>query len=117
MINETAPFANMKKQNEPLSWFQYLGIAVVCSLCSRLVADQLGLVNNELFQDDINWLHASGRLAIFGVLYFLVVSLANDFGLANYTFSQGRLLKKPPSVSLSNSEPSSDQSHDQAQTK
>lgn len=107
----------MRQHNEPLSWLQYLGIAVVCSLCSRLVADQLGLVNNELFQDDINWLHASGCLAIFGVLYFLVVSLANHFGLANCTFSQGRLVKKPPSVSLSNSEPSSDQSHDQAQTK
>ena len=107
----------MKQHNEALSWPQYLGIAVVCSLCSRFVADQRGLVNNELVQDDMNWLHASGRLAIFGVLYFLVVSLANDFGLANYTFSQGRLLKKPPSVSLSNSEPSSDQSHDQAQTK
>lgn len=106
----------MKQHNEPLSWLQYLGIAVVCSLYSRLVADQLGLVNNELFQDNMNWLHASGRLAIFGVLYFLVVSLANHFGLANYTVSQGRLLKKPPSVSLSN-EPSSDQSHDQAQTK
>ncbi len=107
----------MKQHNEALSWPQYLGIAVVCSLCSRFVADQRGLVNNELFQDDINWLHASGRLAIFGVLYFLVVSLANHFGLANYTVSQGRLLKKPSSISLSNSEPSSDQSHDQAQAK
>lgn len=107
----------MKQHNEALSWPQYLGIAVVCSLCSRLVADQLGLVNNELFQDNMNWLHASGRLAIFGVLYFLVVSLANHFGLANYTVSQGRLLKKPSSISLSNFEPSSDQSHDQAQAK
>lgn len=107
----------MKQHNEALSWPQYLGIAVVCSLCSRLVADQLGLVNNELVQDDMNWLHASGRLAIFGVLYFLVVSLANHFGLANYTVSQGRLLKKPSSISLSNFEPSSDQSHDQAQAK
>jgi hypothetical protein len=70
-----------------------------------------------LFQDDINWLHASGRLAIFGVLYFLVVSLANHFGLANYTFSEGRLLKKPSSVSLPASEPSSEQSHHQVQTK
>lgn len=107
----------MKQHNEPLSWLQYLGIAVVCSLCSRFVADQLGIVNNELFLDDVNWLHASGRLAIFGILYFLVVSLANHFGLANYTFSQGRSLKKRPSVSLSNSEPSSDQRHDQAQPK
>jgi hypothetical protein len=107
----------MKQHNEPLSGLQHFGIAVACSLCSRFVADQLGLVNSELFQDDINWLHASGRLAIFGVLYFLVVSLANHFGLANYTFSEGRLLKKPSSVSLPASEPSSKQSHHQVQTK
>jgi len=115
MMEETTP--TLKTCKQPLTGFQYFGIAVVCALCSRFVADQLGLVNHEVFQDDTKWLHATGRLAIFGVLYFLVVSLANHFGLAEYTFSQGRLVKKPSSVSLPNSDSSSDQSHDQVQTK
>jgi hypothetical protein len=96
---------------------QWLGLVLICGFFSGLFAEELGLTNYRLFDGQTNWLHVLGHAAIFGVLYFSVFSLVNRFGLADYTFSGVRLVKKRPSVSLPNSEPSSDQSHDQAQTK
>jgi hypothetical protein len=76
----------------PISFWQSVWFFIAASIFSRLIANQLGLPNHDLFDGNANLVHVAVRFALIAALYVLF-RLTASWLLSNVSFLQTRKKK------------------------